>query len=616
MCGIVGRLNFDGTPVDDVALTRARNTLSNRGPDGAGTWTDGAVGLAHRRLSVLDLSERGAQPMHDADGALVITFNGEIYNFRELRKELAAAGHRFATQTDTEVILAAYREWGVECLHHFNGMFAFALWDGHRRRLWLTRDRLGVKPLYYAQDGRRIVFGSTLKAVTAFADVSREISAEATDLFFQMSYIPAPHSIYRAVHKLEPGTWLECGADGSTRVERYWSLSPRGTASVDSTASAADALEELLDSSVRYRLISDVPVGAFLSGGIDSSTVVALMCRNSDTVRTFTIGFDETEFDESAHAREVARRLGTRHEELVLRPGDLLAIAKEVPEHYDEPFADASAIPSLAIARLARTEVTVALSGDGGDELFAGYPWYGRLAGLDPWRRRSAFAAPLLRATPALPLPHSAAMGLAALAQPSTSDLYAYMRGPLKRRPYRGVVSGFAAGAADWFDHRLGSEVPAGTLIERYMDLDLRSYLVDDILVKVDRATMAHGLEARNPLLDYRVVEFARALPGCLRTGSLGQKQVLRQVLERMLPADLFARPKQGFSVPIRQWFRGPLEPALRQAVLGGWLTSTGFFRPGSVAKLVDEHSSGRRNHENFLWAIYAFEQWYVRYGS
>jgi asparagine synthase (glutamine-hydrolysing) len=615
MCGIVGRLNFDGTPVDVVALTHARDKLANRGPDGAGTWTEGAVGLAHRRLSVLDLSERGAQPMRYADGELVITFNGEIYNFRELRKELAAAGHRFTTQTDTEVILAAYRAWGVDCLARFNGMFAFGLWDGHRRRLWLARDRLGVKPLYYALDGQRIIFASTLKAVTAFVDVPREISTEATDLFFQMSYIPAPHSIYRSVRKLEPGTWLECTADGTMHTERYWSLVPRATASSVTTTNAADQLEALLDSSVRYRLISDVPVGAFLSGGVDSSTVVALMCRNSNAVRTFTIGFAEADFDESGHAREVARHLGTEHEELVLRPGDLLAIADEVPAHYDEPFADVSAIPSLAISRLARTQVTVALSGDGGDELFAGYHYYDLLARLEPWRRRAALVSPLMRATTALPLPHRVAMGLVGLAQPSTSSLYAYMRGPLKRRLYRSMVTDFAAGAADWFEARLASEVPAGPLVERYMDLDLRSYLVDDILVKVDRATMAHGLEARNPLLDYRVVEFARSLPGYLHTAAPSEKQVLRQVLERLLPAELFRRPKQGFGVPIRQWFRGPLTPALRNVLRDGWLTSSGYFRPGLIAELVDEHASGRRNHENFLWAIYVFEQWFSHYG-
>lgn len=614
MCGIVGRLNFDGTPVEVAALTRARDRLANRGPDDAGTWTDGVVGLAHRRLSVLDLSDRGAQPMRHSDGELAVTFNGEIYNFLELRKQLESAGHRFKTQTDTEVILAAYREWGTNCVSHFNGMFALGLWDGHRRSLWLARDRLGVKPLYYALDGRRVIFGSSLKAVTEFKDVPRDISAEATDLFFQMSYIPAPFSIYRAVRKLEPGTWLEFKADGAMRTARYWSLGPRGTSSL-TAAVAADQLEELLNSSVRYRLISDVPVGAFLSGGIDSSTVVALMCRNSDAVRTFTVGFAEAEFDESDHARDVAHHLGTKHEQLVLRPEDLLAIAYDVPEHYDEPFADVSAIPSLAIARLARTQVTVALSGDGGDELFGGYHYYRDLARLEPWRRRVSAAAPLIRTATNLPLPHRVAMGIRGLAQPRTSDLYAYMRGPLKRRSFSDIVTQVAAGAADWFDTRLTAEVPISSLIERYMDLDLRSYLVDDILVKVDRATMAYGLEARNPLLDYRVVEFARALPGHMHTVAPGEKQILRQVLERLLPAELFTRPKQGFGVPIRQWFRGPLTPALRDVLREGWLTSSGYFRPGVVADLVDEHASGRRNHENFLWATYTFEQWYSRYG-
>jgi asparagine synthase (glutamine-hydrolysing) len=614
MCGIVGRMNFDGTPVDVGTLTKARDSLATRGPDGAGTWTDGPVGLAHRRLSVLDLSERGAQPMHSADGTLVISYNGEIYNFEEIRRELSAAGHRFRTQTDTEVVLAAYREWGVNCLTHFNGMFAFAIWDARRQVLCLARDRIGVKPLYYALDRRRLVFGSTPRAVTEFADVPREISAEAMDLYFQMAYIPAPHSIYRAVCKLEPGTWLECTLDGKTRSGRYWSLAPRGTTTTMSAATAADELDALLNSSVRYRLISDVPVGAFLSGGIDSSAVVAMMCRNSDSVRTFTIGFAEAEFDESVHAREVARRLGTRHEELVLGPDDLLNIAAAVPEHYDEPFADVSAIPSLALAQLARTHVTVALSGDGGDELFAGYPQYGMLARLEPWRRRAAFAAPVLRGTHKLLLPHRASMGLVGLGQPRTSELFAYIRGPLKRRPYCGIVNGHPVGAADWFEDRFASDVPPADLVERYMDLDLRSYLVDDILVKVDRATMACGLEARDPLLDYRLVEFARSLPGYLHTEACGEKQLLRQVLERYLPAKLFARPKQGFSVPIRQWFRGPLESALRETLHGGWLTSSGFFRPGAIESLAAEHVSGRRNHENFLWAVFVFEQWYRRY--
>ncbi len=614
MCGIVGRLNFDGSPVDVFALTAARDMLANRGPDGAGTWADGPVGLAHRRLSILDLSERGAQPMSSADESLVITFNGEIYNFQELRKELSAAGYPFRTQTDTEVILAAYREWGADCVQRFNGMFAFALWDVRRQVLFLARDRIGVKPLYYSLDRRRLVFGSTLKAVTAFADVSREISPEATDLYFQMAYIPAPYSIYRAVQKLEPGTWLECSTDGTARAERYWSLAPRGTREV-TRANAVDELEGLLDSSVRYRLISDVPVGAFLSGGIDSSIVVALMCRHADTVRTFTVGFAEADFDESTHAREVARMLGTRHEELIVGPSDLLTLAEAVPDHYDEPFADASAIPTLAVAQLARTKVTVALSGDGGDELFAGYPYYDHLARLDPWRRRARFAAPLLRASHTLPLPHRASMGLAALGQTTTSELYAYMRGPLKTRPYRGIVTHNAAGAADWFDERLASDVPQGGLVERHMDLDIRSYLVDDILVKVDRATMAHGLEARNPLLDYRVVELTRALPAHLHTDACGKKPLLRQVLSRFLPAELFERPKQGFSVPIRHWLRGPLESALRESLNQGWLTSSGFFQPGSVEALVEEHISGRRNHEYFLWSIFAFEQWYRRYG-
>lgn len=613
MCGIVGRLNFDGSPVDTVELVEARDRLLSRGPDGAGSWAEGPTGLAHRRLSVLDLSERGAQPMSSADGSVVITYNGEIYNFQELREELSASGYRFSTRSDTEVILAAYLEWGMECLQRFNGMFAFALWDTKLRRLFLARDRIGVKPLYYTVNRRRIAFGSTVKAITAFGDVSREISRDAMDLYFQMAYIPAPHSIYRDVYKLEPGTWLECTAEGAIRSHRYWSLAPRGSAG-NTGASAADQLETLLESSVQYRLISDVPVGAFLSGGVDSSAIVALMCRNTDAVRTFTIGFCEADFDESNHARQIARRLGTRHEELTLRPEDLLAVASKIAQHYDEPFADVSAIPTLALAKLARTAVTVALSGDGGDELFAGYPYYRFLPQLDRWRRRLARAAPLLRATSALRLPHQLAMGLTALGQSGTSQLYAYMRGPLKTRPYGRIVTERPVAPGSWLDSRLSHEVPGASLVERYMDLDIRSYLVDDILVKVDRATMAYGLEARNPLLDYRVVEFSRALPGALHNDAVGAKPVLRQVLERMLPAELFERPKRGFSVPIREWFRGPLTPALRDVLNGGWLATTGYFQPGAIPALIDEHAHGHRNHENFLWAVYVFEQWYREY--
>jgi asparagine synthase (glutamine-hydrolysing) len=594
-----------------MALIRAREKLANRGPDGAGVWAQGPVGLAHRRLAILDLSERGAQPMPSADGSLVVSFNGEIYNFKELRAQLAAAGYDFRTQTDTEVILAAYREWGRDCVKHFNGMFAFALWDAHRRVLCLARDRLGVKPLYYSLDRRRLVFGSTATAVTAFADVSRETSSDAIHLYFQMAYIPAPFSIYRDVRKLEPGIWAEFTADGGVRDYRYWSLGPRGTNSRVSRQEAVDELESLLESSVQYRLISDVPVGAFLSGGVDSSAVVAMMCRNADTVRTFTVGFAEADFDESAHARKVARLLGTRHEEITLGPHDLLRIAASVPDHYDEPYADASAIPSLALAELARTQVTVALSGDGGDELFSGYPYYDLLARLDPWRGRTGIVAPLFRATSALPLPHRTSMGLVALGTRRTSEMYAYMRGPLKTRPYARIFAHTAAEAANWFDGRINSEIPPGGLVETYMDLDLRSYLVDDILVKVDRATMAHGLEARDPLLDYRFVEYTRALPGHFHTAAPGGKALLRQLLARHLPAALFDRPKQGFSVPLRAWFRGPLVPALREVVHNGWLKSSGLVRRGSLEAIAQEHISGRRNHENFLWSVFSFEQWY-----
>ena len=348
MCGIVGRLNFDGAPVDRAELLAARERMAHRGPDDAGAFVDGAVGLAHRRLAILDLSPLGAQPMGDATGRVHVTYNGEVYNFRELRAELERLGHAFRSGSDTEVILEAYRTWGIDCVTRFNGMFALGLWDADRQRLFLARDRLGVKPLYYALDRRRIVFASTVAPLLAFGDMPRELDDTAIGLYFQLSCIPHPFSIFRGVRKLRAGSILEVAAGGEARERRYWALAQRDPTKL-SEGQALDRLETLLREAVAYRLISDVPVGAFLSGGIDSSLVVALMRELSDEVRTFTIGFTEREFDESRHARAVAEHLGTRHTELVLRSDDLLPLLDEVPRHYDEPFADASAIPTLAL---------------------------------------------------------------------------------------------------------------------------------------------------------------------------------------------------------------------------------------------------------------------------
>jgi asparagine synthase (glutamine-hydrolysing) len=610
MCGIVGRINFDGAPVIRAEIDAARDALANRGPDGAGTWIDGAVGLAHRRLAILDLSPRGAQPMHDAGGQAWITYNGEVFNFRELRDELAALGHAFSSTSDTEVMLAAYRQWGIACVKRFNGMFAFALWDGVQKKLYLVRDRCGVKPLYYAHLHDKVIFASTLGPFAAFADFPLALDHQALDLYFQMSYVPAPLSIYRDIRKVRPGTWIEITANGQARETIYWQ--PAALSAPATETEALDELESRLRSSIQYRLISDVPVGAFLSGGIDSSLVVALMRSFTPAVKTFTIGFTERAHDESPYALAIARHLGTEHTQVTVTPAYLLELADTLPRHYDEPFADASAIPTLALAHLTRQHVTVALSGDGGDELFGGYPYYGYLRRMEPLRRLAFPTRALLKNVAAVMPGHRMAMGLRALAQPDTPSLFAYMRGPLKTGEYGDLMAQHKTRAGEFLARRLAEGGGAGDLVGRYMDLDLRTYLPDDILVKVDRASMAYGLEARTPFLDYRVVEYARALPLALRTHGHGGKYLLRKLLARHLPPELFERPKHGFTVPIRAWFRAELHAPLEACLRHGELVRSGFMRAAAVDRLVTEHTADRRNHENILWAMFMFEKWHA----
>ncbi|MCE2947078.1 MAG: asparagine synthase (glutamine-hydrolyzing) [bacterium] len=626
MCGIAGRMEFHGAAIDAAALSRARDSLLHRGPDDAGLWIDGPVGLAHRRLSVLDLSPRGHQPMHHAAAALSITFNGEVYNYRDVRAELVRHGHAFTSDSDTEVILAAWAQWGPTCLQRFNGMFAFALWDARRRRLFLVRDRLGVKPLYYRLDRQRLVFGSTPQALLAFGDLSFTLSRSATERYLDLGYVAGEASIFEEVQRLGAGCMLAVDAAGAGTVSRWWSLQPDPPLARVPPAGASDdgpsgetarldALESLLESSVALRLISDVPVGAFLSGGIDSSLVVALMRRHSQSVRTYTIGFDDPRYDESVHAEAVAGYLGVQNTRLVIGPSDLLSSVDALTRHYDEPFADSSALPTLLVSGLARREVTVALSGDGGDELFGGYPYYPLAGRLEPWRRRAAPFAGLLSALARHVPGHRAALALSALSAADLAAMHARFRSPLRllTRPLfaRDADGGPAAAfLRDLLDH----QVPAGAQAQRLMDLDLRSYLESDILVKVDRASMAHALEARNPFLDWRVVEFARALPASLKVHPSGGKRALRLLLARHLPQALIDRPKAGFIVPIRDWLRAELRGDARESVEDGFLVRSGWIDRAAARLAFEQHVAGTRNHEHLLWAIMMFERWHRRF--
>ncbi len=582
MCGLCGFLTLHADTNSNTAnatLKRMTAQLHHRGPDDSGIWhdADAQLGLGHTRLSILDLSPEGHQPMHSADGRFVLVFNGEIYNHRALRLELGQAetGIAWRGHSDTEVLLAAIVRWGLEAaLKRSNGMFALALWDRQERRLQLARDRLGEKPMYYGMAGRTLLFGSELKALRVHPAWIGEIDRDALSLLMRHMYIPAPYSIYRGIAKLTPGTFITFSAAQGLREMpqpvAYWSAQQVLESCWQnplklSDKEATDALDELLRDAVGLRMEADVPLGAFLSGGIDSSTVVGLMqAQARQPVRTFSIGFREDGFDEAQYARAVAAHLGTDHTELYVEPEQARAVIPDLPTLYDEPFADSSQIPTFLVSRLARQHVTVALSGDGGDELFGGYSRYG--LGLNIHRQITRVPRPLRRplgmAVGLLPTglmsPHPAArLELLAdiLKEPRTELLYRDMISHW-RRPDQVVINSHEP-ATVLSDPAQWPALP--DFLHFMMYTDLRSYLPDDVLVKVDRASMGVSLEARVPLLDHRVAEFAWRLPGQQKRRNGQGKWLLRQVLDRYVPRPLIDRPKKGFGVPIDSWLRGPL---------------------------------------------------------
>ena len=632
MCGIAGAWEpaadrSPGALTDAVAAMAA--TLRHRGPDDEGVWTDAGAGVAlgHRRLSIIDLSPEGHQPMVSASQRYALSFNGELYNFEELRDELVARGHAFRGRSDTEVLLASCDEWGVDgALGRFNGMFAFALWDAGHRVLHLARDPLGEKPLYYGRLGAALLFASELRALRAHpgAGAALEIDRDALSAYLRLNYVPAPHSIFRGVRKLPAGHVLtvRAGDRGAPPEPRcYWSLHERvakaraGGIPRITDEEATDRLDGLLRDSVRRRMHADVPLGAFLSGGIDSSTVVALMQAQSDRpVRTFTVGFDDRRLDESAHARAVARHLGTDHTEIQLSPKAALDLVPRLPTIYDEPFADPSQLPTTAIAQVARQHVTVCLSGDGGDEVFGGYNRY--TEGERAWRLLGR-----------VPRPARAAAGRALLATPGA--LRSRFLPPAKAQKLAGLLrvesaaDVYTALVSAWDDPDSvvvdGSEPPSGTaelpaeldgLSERMMFLDSLSTLPDEMLAKVDRASMSVGLEARVPLLDPRLVELAWSLPADMRIREGQGKWLLRQVLYRYVPAGMVERPKAGFDPPVAEWLRGPLRPWASALLEPSRLRDEGYLRAGPVSRCWAEHLSGCRNWDYRLWGVLMFQAW------
>lgn len=638
MCGIVGfyanQRSFEAFRAD---LPAAVSCVRHRGPDDEGIWTDAesGFGLGHRRLSILDLSSAGHQPMSARSGSIQIVFNGEIYNFRAIREELVSRGHSFISETDTEVILNAYAEWGIEAVKRFVGMFAMALWDARIGRLFLVRDRLGIKPLYYYLKDGCLLFGSELKALMAFRHFPRDVDDDSLALYLHYQYVPALRTIFRNCFKLPPAHYLAYNGE-SAHLHRYWDFPETGTSHADEAAHL-DRLQALIRTSVRDRLISDVPLGALLSGGIDSSLVVSVMREVAvGPVRTFSIGFHESGYNEAEWASAIARTLGTDHTELYVAPDEAMRLIPDLPEIYDEPFADSSAIPTCLVSRLVRSRVTVALSGDGGDEQFAGYVRYWmtpmlhrRLAGLPPVFRR--FLHRLFGAVSAewiaslyLPWRHCLpARFQVANVQDKWQKLVRLLEAEGLADIYRTAVGVFSASEVNVLVGRrpIGGTFEAvltqgaeRSAMARLMRTDQHTYLPDAMLTKVDRASMAAGLEVRVPLLDHRLVEYAAGIPEDLLYRNGSGKYLLKKLLGRYLPERLFERPKMGFGVPLADWLRGPLREILLDYLSDVRLKQEKRFDTAMVAGMIHDHLTGRRHHPHRLWALLMWEMWRERW--
>lgn len=623
MCGIAGRVNFrSGRPADGQVIAGMCDLIAHRGPDGSGVVCTGPVGFGHRRLAIIDLSDAGRQPMWSSDGRLLVTFNGEIYNFRQLRAQLERRGHRFRTRTDTEVILAAYDEFGISCVQHLRGMFALALWDVRERMLLLARDRLGKKPLFYRLDHDGIEFASEPKAFLANPEFRPEPDLGAIVRYLVLQYVPSPTSAFQGVSKLPPAHYLVI-RDGRLEIARYWRLryQPKLTCSVDE---AAEGLLEKLEQAVRLRLVSDVPLGAFLSGGLDSGTVVALMARHSSgPVKTFSIGFEDPAYDELPAARLVADRFGTEHHEFVVRP-EAVAIVPKLVWHYGEPFADSSAVPTFCLAELTRRHVTVALNGDGGDEALAGYDRYvanavaaridrfllpplrGAVGRLGRWMRRGALSKQL-RSRAGRFLEGLASEPPRRYGRWITHFHPAMFEGLLTAQFRR------ANGGGDPLEAILRSyeESDGLDLLDRTLQVDVENYLPEDLLVKVDIATMAYGLEGRSPFVDHEVMEFCARLPARLKLHGSTKKYLLRVAAASLLPAQVVNGPKMGFGVPLDRWFRRELKEMAFDVLLGRRLAERGLVRREAVQTLLEEHLSGRCTWHYQIWNLLMLELWF-----
>ena len=623
MCGLTAILDPTGARRLD-AIGPMTDSLQHRGPDAEGAWADQVCALGHRRLSIIDLSEAGRQPLSNEDGSVWIVFNGEVYNFQALRAELETLGHEFHSHTDTETIVHAYEQWGTACARRLRGMFAFVIWDQKARRLFAARDRVGKKPLFYSEQSGLLLFASELQGILAHPAVPREPDLAAIDAYLTWGYIPAPQTGFIGISKLDPGCWMtvDPGSSGPrVNIEQYYSLE-YGPKLQISEAEASEALRDKLTEAVRLRMISDVPLGAFLSGGVDSSIIVGLMAGlSSQPVKTFSIGFEEAEFSEVTHARRVAERFATDHHEHIVRP-DALAILPMLVRHYGEPYADSSAVPTYYVSQLTRRDVTVALNGDGGDESFAGYERYlgNRIADRVQRFPGSRQAAGILSCV----LPDSlnpksrlrqVRRFLTQAHRPMAerySNWMGFFREDAKEKLYTGSLRERLNGARplDWLKRLFettGSLDPA----DAAMSVDVRSYLPFDLLVKVDITSMANSLEARSPLLDQEVMEFAARLPSNFKLKGSNSKHILKSTFSDLLPPENVNRRKMGFGVPVGAWFRGPMRDLLRDCTLSAHSLGRGYFQEREVSRLVTEHLEGRADHAYALWNLVMLEMWH-----
>ncbi|HEX3083572.1 MAG TPA: asparagine synthase (glutamine-hydrolyzing) [Pyrinomonadaceae bacterium] len=625
MCGITGIVRSDGAPVDRDLLARMNLAIEHRGPDEDGFYLSDGVGLAMRRLAIIDLKS-GQQPIHNADSTAWIVYNGEIYNYRELRKDLESRGHRFYTDSDTEAIVHAYDEYGTDCPKYLRGMFALAIWDTRTKSLFLARDRVGKKPLLYAQVNGQLVFGSEFMALLQHPDVSRDVNYEAIHHYLSFICVPSPLTAFQSISKLPPGHSL-LWKQGEIKLERYWEIDFAHKISIDEEE-AGERVVDLLRDAVRVRLMSEVPLGAFLSGGIDSSAVVALMAQeSSDKVKTFSIGFEEQDFSELHHARRVAEHVGTDHHEFIVKP-DAMEILPTLVEHYGEPFADSSAIPSYYVSRETRKHVTVALNGDGGDECFAGYERYAamsvaqRYVKLLPAAIRNGVIRNLANALPqAQSRKNPLRKAQRFLDAASLSPVQRYLRwvsafdDQAKRNIYsdefRSETAEFSTVSflEPWFARANGAGIVDASLLT-----DTMTYLPNDLLVKMDIASMTVSLEARSPFLDHHLMEFAASLPERLKLRGMTTKYLLKQVLKKFVPEENLTRAKMGFGIPIGHWFRGSMQSFLRETLLSEKALSRGLFNPDKVRQMIDHHVDRKVDHDQRLWSLLMLELWFERF--